>query len=229
MIVFSHRWHRSTQMVRLRSIVPRNTQNAQKSLAVGGCSGSLVGAVLAWLVQWRPLHPLVGCVGMAGYHTLLQLHRLGGCPKISVRICDICGRISQQEVSVNSVNSVGGCSGSLVGAVLAWLVQWRPLHPLVGCVGMAGYHTLLQLHRLGGCPKISVRICDICGRISQQEVSVNSVNSVGGCSGSLVGAVLAWLVHFLLWQAAKPSGDHCTPWKAAWVWQDAIPSYKCTP
>ena len=62
----SHRFHRYPQMVRLRSIVPRNTQNAQKSLAVGGCSGSLVGAVLAWLVQWRPLHPLVGCVGMAG-------------------------------------------------------------------------------------------------------------------------------------------------------------------
>ena len=51
-----------SQMFRLRSIVPRNTQNAQKSLAVGGCSSSLVGAVLAWLVQWRPLHPLVGCV-----------------------------------------------------------------------------------------------------------------------------------------------------------------------
>ena len=129
----------NAQKVRVR-VIP---QNAQKSLAVGGCSGSLVGAVLAWLVQWRPLHPLVGCVGMAGCHTLLQLHRLGGCPKISVRICDICGRISQQEVSVNSVNSVGRCSGSLVGALLAWLVQWRPLHPLEGSVGMAGCHTLL--------------------------------------------------------------------------------------
>ena len=30
MIVFSHRWHRCTQMFRLRSIVPRNTQNTQK-------------------------------------------------------------------------------------------------------------------------------------------------------------------------------------------------------
>ena len=179
-------------MFRLRSIVPRNTQNTQKFSSarkfcefcgstfqqeasvcsvnsVGRCNGSLVGAVLGWLVQWRPLHPLVGCVGMAGCHTLLQLHRLGGCPKISVRICDICGSTFQQEVSVCSVNSVGRCNGSLVGAVLGWLVQWRPLHPLVGCVGMAGCHTLLQLHRLGGCPKISVRICDICGRISQQE------------------------------------------------------------
>ena len=26
-----------------------------------------------------------------------------------------------------------------------------------------------------------------------------------------VGAHLALLVHFLLWQAAKPSGDKCTP------------------
>ena len=29
-IVFSHGWHRCTQMFRLRSIVPRNTQNTQK-------------------------------------------------------------------------------------------------------------------------------------------------------------------------------------------------------
>ena len=27
----------------------------------------------------------------------------------------------------------------------------------------------------------------------------------------LVQFLLAWLVHFLLWQAAKPSGDKCTP------------------
>ena len=27
----------------------------------------------------------------------------------------------------------------------------------------------------------------------------------------VVGAVLARLVQFLLWQAAKPSGDKCTP------------------
>ncbi len=51
--------------------------------------------------------------------------------EISVSICAICGRISQQKVSVSSANSVGGCS-------IAWLVQWRPLHPLGGCVGMAG-------------------------------------------------------------------------------------------
>ncbi len=168
-------------MFRLRSIVPRNTQNTQKFSSAR-------------------------------------------------KFCELCGRISQQEVSVCSVNSVGRCSGCSVGAaetaappgwvrvaalnnpptdgtdthrclgcvvlshgtrrihrslllwedaVAAWLVHLRQVHPLRGCVGMAGCHTLLQLHRLGGCPKISVRICDICGRISQQKVSVNSVNSVG--------------------------------------------------
>ena len=39
--------------------------------------------------------------------------------------------------------------------------------------------------------------------------SVNSVNSVGGFN---IGALSDMLVHFLLWQAAKPSGDKCTPW-----------------
>ena len=38
---------------------------------------------------------------------------------------------------------------------------------------------------------------------------------LGWCIVCLVGALLAWLVHFLLWQAAKPSGDKCTPLKAA--------------
>ena len=41
--------------------------------------------------------------------------------------------------------------------------------------------------------------------------SVNFVNSVGGFN---IGALSDMLVHFLLWQAAKPSGDKCTPWKA---------------
>ena len=37
-----------------------------------------------------------------------------------------------------------------------------------------------------------------------------SVKSVGEFN---VGALIAMLVHFLLWQAAKPSGDKCTPWE----------------
>ena len=139
-IVFSHGWHRCTQMFRLRSIVPRNTQNTQKFSSAR-------------------------------------------------KFCEFCGSTFQQEVSVCSVNSVGGCSGSLVGAaetaappgwvrvaalnnpptdgtdahrclgcvilshgtrrihrslllwedaVAAWLVHLRQVHPLRGCVGMAG-------------------------------------------------------------------------------------------
>ena len=36
-----------------------------------------------------------------------------------------------------------------------------------------------------------------------------SVKSVGEFN---IGALSDMLVHFLLWQAAKPSGDKCTPW-----------------
>ena len=110
----SHRFHRCTQMVRLRKVLWEDS------------------LVSAWVWQ--------GC------HTLLQLHRLGGLKfcvfcairgrisqqEISVRICAICGRISQQEVSVGSVASVGGCSGCLVGALLALLVQMGQQHPLLG-------------------------------------------------------------------------------------------------
>ena len=46
--------------------------------------------------------------------------------------------------------------------------------------------------------------------------SVNSVNSVGGFN---IGALSDMLVHFLLWQAAKPSGDKCTPLCAPLVMQ----------
>ena len=47
------------------------------------------------------------------------------------------------------------------------------------------------------------------GEYSLPVCSVNSVNSVGGFN---IGALSDMLVHFLLWQAAKPSGDKCTPW-----------------
>ena len=57
---------------------------------------------------------------------------------------------------------------------------------------------------LSSAPNESVLICEICGRLSSAAGSVDSVQSVGGL-------LLARLVHFLLWQAAKPSGDKCTP------------------
>ena len=55
-----------------------------------------------------------GCVGTAGCHTLLHLCKSVlsvGDPSLqeaSVQISEFCGRKSQREGSVNSVNSVGG-------------------------------------------------------------------------------------------------------------------------
>ena len=46
------------------------------------------------------------------------------------------------------------------------------------------------------------------GEYSLPVYSVNSVNSVGGFN---IGVLSDMLVHFLLWQAAKLSGDKCTP------------------
>ena len=69
---------------------------------LGWCSSCLVGAVLAWLVLLRQLHPLTACfVGAvlalaSGKAERRQLHPLTAC---------------------------------FVGALLAWLVQLRQLHP----------------------------------------------------------------------------------------------------
>ena len=65
-----------------------------------------------------------------------------------------------------------------------------------GSVGMAGMPY----------PPTSVLIRVICGSPFSARGSVYSVHSVGASSP------LVLLVQFLLWQAAKPSGDSCTPW-----------------
>ena len=38
-----------------------------------------------------------------------------------------------------------------------------------------------------------------------------------GALDSFVGHLIALSVHFLLWQAAKPSGDKCTPLKVLYI------------
>ena len=49
-------------------------------------------------------------------------------------------------------------------------------------------------------------ICEICGRIfSDRKICEYLWNPWENTCG--------WMVHFLLWQAAKPSGDKCTPWE----------------
>ena len=47
-------------------------------------------------------------------------------------------------------------------------------------------------------------------QVHQQSYQVP--NKTVKCTNFLsVVNILAWMVHFLLWQAAKPSGDKCTP------------------
>ena len=94
-----------------------------------------------------------GCVGTAGYHTLLHLCK----SVLSV------GDFSLQEASVRSVRSVGiqfshrlHRFSQMIGCVS-------------GCVGTAGCHTLLNLCK----SVLSV------GDFSLQEASVHSVGSVG--------------------------------------------------
>ena len=53
MRLFSHGCHRSAQMLGC-VVIPRNALLLWED------------AVTVWLVQWSPLHPLGGCVGMAG-------------------------------------------------------------------------------------------------------------------------------------------------------------------
>ena len=52
-------------------------------------------------------------------------------------------------------------------------------------------------------------LCKSLKSVGEYSLPVCSVNSVGGFN---IGALSDMLVHFLLWQAAKPSGDKCTPW-----------------
>ena len=49
-------------------------------------------------------------------------------------------------------------------------------------------------------------------QLHQPSRNVNYRKEIGALD-SFVGHLIALLVHFLLWQAAKPSGDKCTPFK----------------
>ena len=181
--MFSHRFHRFSQMVAL--VRPRNPQNSQKFGCVSGCVGTAgchtllhlcksvlsvggpslqetsVGSVGSVGIQFsHRLHRfsqmigcVSGCVGTAGCHTLLHLCK----SVLSV------GGPSLQETSVGSVGSVGiqfshrlHRFSQMIGCVS-------------GCVGTAGCHTLLHLCK----SVLSV------GDSSLQEASVRSVGSVG--------------------------------------------------
>ena len=115
-----------------------------------------------------------GCVGTAGCHTLLHLCK----SVLSV------GGPSLQEGSMNSVNSVGGNHSKKV--LCRSVKSVGENHSKKAAWVWQGCHTLLHLCKSVksvGDPSLqegSVQICEFCGRKSQREGSVNSVNSVGG-------------------------------------------------
>ena len=87
MIVFSHRWHRCTQMFRLRSIVPRNTQNTQKfSSARKFCE--FCGSTFQQEVSVCSVNSVGRCNGCS-VGAAETAAPPGG---TSVSICEICGR-----------------------------------------------------------------------------------------------------------------------------------------
>ena len=64
----------------------------------------------------------------------------------------------------------------------------------------------------GGCLQGGALVSSAPTKLSSVQQSYQVFNKAVKCTKFLsVVNILAWLVHFLLWQAAKPSGDKCTP------------------
>ena len=149
-----------------------------------------------------PYPPIIAQTGGLKFCVFCAIRGRISQQEISVRICAICGRISQQEVSVGSANSVGGCS-------IAWLVQWRPLHPLGGCVGMAGmpYPPIIVQT---GWTKILRVLCNPWENISVRNICAHlchlweDISARGFCGFCEFCGRMQWLLGWC-------SGDHCTP------------------
>ena len=109
-------------------------------------------------------------------------------PPTSVRIRVICGRLFSARGSVSSVRSVE----------ISFLPRISQIYtsapPGLAAWVWQGCHTLL--HLCSSVPSVGV--------LSLQEVL---------CIRCIPSSPLVRLVQFLLWQAAKPSGDSCTPWR----------------
>ena len=64
----------------------------------------------------------------------------------------------------------------------------------------------------GGCLQGGALVSSAPTKLSSTRQNCQVPNKTVKCTNFLsVVNILAWLVHFLLWQAAKPSGDKCTP------------------
>ena len=120
---------------------------------------------------------------------------------VFLEFCEFCVFCGTSHAPVNlckSVQSVGGSFSTLLQNRLAEDVLLQISQILTDAVFLefCEFCVFCVFRGTSYAPSGSVKICAICGRIIS------------------VAWVIALLVHFLLWQAAKPSGDKCTPYKA---------------
>ena len=123
---------------------------------------------------------------------------------VFLEFCEFCVFCGTSHAPVNlckSVQSVGGSFSTLLQNRLAEDVLLQISLILTDGVCLE-FCVFCVFRGTSYAPSGSVKICAICGRII----------SVAWVIALLVPSAL--LVHFLLWQAAKPSGDKCTPYSA---------------
>ena len=123
----SHRFHRCSQIRRVWHPCHTHATLCQSSHGFRRCPQMVRLRKVLWLLWedslvsawvWQDAIPSYNCTDWGlKFCVFCAIRGKISQQEISVRICAICGRIFQQEVSVNSVNSVGGCSGCLVGAL----------------------------------------------------------------------------------------------------------------
>ena len=186
----SHRCHRCPQMVWLRRVLPRNSRNTQKRMVEKSLPRMLTDGLAAYgsptdFTEYRC--SIRGCSSLCCTNRAL-VHQHCNPPTEITEHTEASG-VEEPPTDAHRC------------AQMVWLrrVLWED--SLVGCVGMAGCHTLL----------ICAHPCNLWENILCQK--------------------LLWFL-WVLWEDGLV---------AAWVWQDAIPSYslhcllcwcsgdKCTP
>ena len=143
-------------------------------------------AVAALLVQWRPLHPLGGCVGMAGMPYPPIIAQTGG-TKILRVLCNPWENISARNICAHlchlweDISARGFCGFcGFCGKIVWWLRGYgrMPYPPIVCTVcfvgallalasGKAERRQLhpLELHPLKVCNKVAEYFSELCQRL----------------------------------------------------------------
>ena len=150
--MFSHRFHRSAQMVRVR----RSSHRIHR-----------FHRTVCW--GWSPtdftdLHRWLGCVDSPTEFTDLLISGgalVSSAPTKQTVVLPQISQIYTEAANFRLVHFLlGWCTSYSVGALLTRLVHLRQVHPLEGSL-------------------TSVSICEICGRTFSARSSVGSVKSVG--------------------------------------------------